>query len=573
MISKSLFNKETKTCPEGLSKPPSKVMGKGSGFIYRGKRLELEKARWQRVIRLSAKSISAYFILALCVLMYMEISTLSRSRSGPNLQLSSNHVRRKMQPSIISSDYVTTLHGDGIKENNTTRKVNLKEKKARFVPVSEELQITPESEYLLEQARNHVLDPLDTMDKERYTIRMNTWNRNEQLMTSINHHANCEGVAQIQIIWCNPDEAPPRDVVFHPSRQVVIEYHDVNSLNERFNILLTPPTRGILSLDDDVLRSCEALDNAFFKWTKAYDQIVGFDARLHGQHAKKNPDIHGWDYLGNHDTYRAKYYSIVLLRAAFLHRDYLDLYTNNMPKHIINFVAENFNCEDIAMSYLVSHLTSKPPLLADSWSIDSMIKLHSAKGISTGDTKHKLKRHYCVTQFAKELDLFSGQKKELKSYKLYHNNVHQRGAKINSVNSTAFISSREEYLNEISSRFTSSVRSAWRWNLQTSFEAMLGGLVPNTVPFEERIGKYRTKEQVTKEEDFLAIGMIFNNITEPQLELYEHIKYSLQSRPWFHQQCAKLMNEQVKSVMKHSYCIGLPSTVLSTSPKILNSTS
>ena len=40
----------------------------------------------------------------------------------------------------------------------------------------------------------------------------------------------------------------------------MVERHDVNSLNERFRVLAKVETLGVLSLDDDVLRRCAALD-------------------------------------------------------------------------------------------------------------------------------------------------------------------------------------------------------------------------------------------------------------------------------------------------------------------------
>jgi hypothetical protein len=120
----------------------------------------------------------------------------------------------------------------------------------------------------LEEAKTIKLTPLtEPIDREKYTIRMNTWKRNEQLVVSLNHHASCEGVAQIQVIWCNSEEEPPLSVVNHPSGKVVVERHTVNSLNERFHILPNThtPTLGILSLDDDVLRPCQAWDSGKYK--------------------------------------------------------------------------------------------------------------------------------------------------------------------------------------------------------------------------------------------------------------------------------------------------------------------
>ena len=122
------------------------------------------------------------------------------------------------------------------------------------------------------------LTPLRPMDREFYTIRMNTWQRHQQLIASIKHHSRCEGVAQIQVIWQESGD-PPKEVVENP--KVVIEKHTENKLNQRFNILIPTPTLGILSVDDDVLYPCEAVDVAFHAWTKNPERQVGFDRRNH----------------------------------------------------------------------------------------------------------------------------------------------------------------------------------------------------------------------------------------------------------------------------------------------------
>jgi hypothetical protein len=133
---------------------------------------------------------------------------------------------------------------------------------------------------LQQDAKNkRELEPLRPIDLEKYTIRINTWRRPEQLLISVKHHASCPGVAQIQIVWCDKEEEPPAELYNYTN--VVIERHDLNSLNERFNILEPTPTRGILSIDDDLLRPCEAIDAGFFKWTKSPHRMVGFDARIH----------------------------------------------------------------------------------------------------------------------------------------------------------------------------------------------------------------------------------------------------------------------------------------------------
>jgi len=118
----------------------------------------------------------------------------------------------------------------------------------------------------LGKARSIIITPLRPIDQEQYTVRINTWRRNELLLASIDHHSRCDGVAQVQVLWNDPDNPPPEEIVNHKSGLVIIEDHtSMNSLNERFRVLTDDtPTLGILNIDDDVLYPCEAIDTGFF---------------------------------------------------------------------------------------------------------------------------------------------------------------------------------------------------------------------------------------------------------------------------------------------------------------------
>ena len=76
-----------------------------------------------------------------------------------------------------------------------------------------------------------------------------------------------------------------------------------------------------------------------------------------------------------------------------------------LPRPILDHVAESFNCEDIAMSFMISSLTDgRPPLLANFWAMETMVKLYVPKKIS-GTKNHKALRDACVDSFAHQLDL------------------------------------------------------------------------------------------------------------------------------------------------------------------------
>lgn len=269
------------------------------------------------------------------------------------------------------------------------------------------------------------LRPIDT---EQYTIRMNTWRRNKQLVQSVKHHASCPGVKEIQIVWCDKENEPPAELLEMAERnspissdaRVVIERHEDNSLNERFNIIEPTPTLGILSIDDDVLRPCDAIDSAFFKWVKSPHRMIGFDARTHVE-----SDDGSWQYGYLSTTKKENMYSLSLTRYCFIHRDYMIRYMRDLPSTILDTVATKFNCEDIAMSLMISSLTQgQPPLLADLWVMNSQIQMEVDSGIS-GSSNHKKFRDDCLNTFSEMLGLkdSSGGKRLLKAQWVHRTNT------------------------------------------------------------------------------------------------------------------------------------------------------
>jgi hypothetical protein len=226
-------------------------------------RREYKQSPWHRIRNRGQSSLSAgpgirpiqaLAFISFCFLMGIYVHLYRSTLQFDDVdyrQSSSNFPIAKTPP--ISADAINALRGNMM--------VDLRENTPK---VSQHRRLTP---------------LVQTIDREQYTIRINTWKRQEQLLLSVEHHSSCPGVAEIQVIWCDKEEEPPA-ALFNFSK-VVVERHDVNSLNERFNILSPPPTLGILSIDDDVLRPCEAIDSGFFKWTQNPDRMVGFDGRVH----------------------------------------------------------------------------------------------------------------------------------------------------------------------------------------------------------------------------------------------------------------------------------------------------
>ncbi|CAG0913774.1 unnamed protein product [Notodromas monacha] len=165
---------------------------------------------------------------------------------------------------------------------------------------------------------------------------------------------------------------------------------DRNSLNNRFVPYSCIETDAVLSLDDDAYLRHDEIVFAFRVWREARDRIVGFPGRFHA-----------WDSSALDWAYNSNYsceLSMVLTGAAFVHKYYLYQYTYWMPAVIRHKVDELLNCEDIAMNFLVSHLTRKPPIKVTSrWTF----RCPGCPVILSEDESHFLERHKCMQFFTK----------------------------------------------------------------------------------------------------------------------------------------------------------------------------
>lgn len=352
-----------------------------------------------------------------------------------------------------------------------------------------------------QQQKHRTLTPLRSpIDYELYTIRINSWKRLELLETSIEHHASCPGVAQIQVVWCDEQGEPPDTLSADP--KVLIERHAVNSLNERFNMLgEDSPTMGILSIDDDVLRPCEAIDAGFFKWTQNPERMVGFDGRGHVVKKKEHTKLQEqgghqqqevvteWAYAYLSETENSNQYSITLPRYAFLHRDYLRWYMSDLlPHEIFTRVETDFNCEDIAMSLFVSSLTDgQPPLLADKWaSRGSQIKLYASKGGISNTKSHKKLRDACVNDFANLLKL----KDRLQYGTFMGHGLFKCGAK-GRMDANVFRSERQQVFETMTDKWTTMkeedvYKQMLLFREHTAIHAYHKGLMEHTEPWKKR---------------------------------------------------------------------------------------
>ena len=241
-----------------------------------------------------------------------------------------------------------------------------------------------------------------------YTIRVNTFRRNDMLKGFLQHFSTCPNVESIQVVWSDQENPPPPLSFFdlpspidaeHTSK-IFFERQPTDSLNNRFRNLTAVSTAAVVSLDDDLVIPCDTLDFAFSVWQATPQSLVGFTPRLITWEDKKI-DTPSKGYLYQ-DSFKYVWwhgrYNLILTKCCFLHRDFLPLYFSSLSEEMLAYIDEHRNCEDIAMQFVVSnHTQGVPP----TW-VKARFTDHGQKsGISQGKD-HKNERSACVARLVQE---------------------------------------------------------------------------------------------------------------------------------------------------------------------------
>ncbi|XP_074340883.1 glycosylinositol phosphorylceramide mannosyl transferase 1-like isoform X3 [Apium graveolens] len=187
--------------------------------------------------------------------------------------------------------------------------------------------------------------------RKGYALLINTWKRNDLLKKSISHYTSCPGLDSIHIVWSEPDAPSDSLVKFlnlvvqskaNNGRQIDLKF-DINkedSLNNRFKEIKDLKADAVFSIDDDIIFPCSSVELAFSVWRSAPDAMVGFVPRIHWIDQTKG-NINQYVYGGWWSVWWMGRYSMVLSKAAFFHKKYLSLYTNEMPSSIREYTSKN----------------------------------------------------------------------------------------------------------------------------------------------------------------------------------------------------------------------------------------
>lgn len=228
-----------------------------------------------------------------------------------------------------------------------------------------------------------------------FAVVINTFRRPDMLQSSLDHWVNTCGrndprskIAKVYVVWAEVDKVPPRpeDIVPHYGGQSSgsaprVQFIRVpkDSLNSRFlpieelgmmdhsngnangnTAISSSPIEAVFMVDDDVRVDCSSMWEGFQAWTYHPSALVGFYPRLASpklnpnwffQQSKTERVYHTWPVV-----YSRRKFNIILTKASFFHKRYLELYHNEEenPREVLEYVDQHKNCEDIAMAFLVA---------------------------------------------------------------------------------------------------------------------------------------------------------------------------------------------------------------------------
>lgn len=224
--------------------------------------------------------------------------------------------------------------------------------------------------------------------REQFTIVMLTYEREQVLINSLSRLYGLPYLHKVVVVWNSPK--PPLEDLRWPDIGVPVHVVKAsrNSLNNRFLPYDAIETEAVLSVDDDAHLRHDEIMFGFRVWREQRDRVVGFPGRYHAWDLNHS----GWLYNSNYSCEL----SMVLTGAAFFHKYYTYLYTYWLPQAIRDKVDEYMNCEDIAMNFLVSHITRKPPVKVTSrWTF----RCPGCPVSLSEDDTHFQERHKCINFF------------------------------------------------------------------------------------------------------------------------------------------------------------------------------
>ncbi|KAF8371151.1 hypothetical protein PRIPAC_77580 [Pristionchus pacificus] len=206
-----------------------------------------------------------------------------------------------------------------------------------------------------------------TRDEEQFTVMILAYNRDNGVRKIIEMLRDCP------FVLTERNSLLSR---FLPYDRIETEVLKTGELFRLFRILrnlktnLIDISQAVVSMDDDMVLAHGELTFAFRMWRENRDRLVGFTERRH--EFKNGKGKYG--FVGGSCEH-----SLILTGFAFMHKEFLFEFSYNQHPAIFEHIDKNRNCEDLAMNFLISHLTRKPPLKPSPGSLSIKRPLQSTR--------------------------------------------------------------------------------------------------------------------------------------------------------------------------------------------------
>ncbi|MEE6514277.1 hypothetical protein FKM82_022288 [Ascaphus truei] len=240
--------------------------------------------------------------------------------------------------------------------------------------------------------------------EDAFTLIMQTYNRTDLLLKILNHYQAVPRLRGVIVVWNNVGQEPParlwESLGPHPV-PVTFKKQSANLMRNRLRNLPEIETQAVLMMDDDTLVSAYDVSFAFSIWQQFPDRIVGFVPRKHIS-SPSGIYSYGSFELQAPDTGSGDVYSMILIGAAFFHREYLRLF-EALPALVHAMIDQTQNCDDIAMNFVVANHTGK----ASGVLVKPTDMRNLEKETESGYTgmwhraEHLLQRSHCLNRLAR----------------------------------------------------------------------------------------------------------------------------------------------------------------------------
>lgn len=207
------------------------------------------------------------------------------------------------------------------------------------------------------------MKPVNTFDG--CTMVLTVYSRVENFLPRIRYYSQSKSLSRIVVVWNNVDISPP-DIPANLMDKVRLLRMEKNSLNNRFFPWPDIETDCVVNMDDDWELDLEKLDFVIRSWKgHGWKFLVGF-SHLGRNHVQLN---NGTYYYSSTDLQMSAhpppkpFSSMVLPSGMVYHREYLHMYTFELPEVARRIVDEIMNCDDLLFNFMVANATHKGPVL------------------------------------------------------------------------------------------------------------------------------------------------------------------------------------------------------------------